>query len=180
MLQAVLTLIAALAATTPPAAAPALAGWQAEPEMAGLQYVGRIPPDGPLMVGEWRNDGGLYVADELRALALYSNDDRVGLATEIFRLREPDGVAAWTIDRFMSFPGNRETVGVVTECGMGADFGGRTSETDLIVGVADYAAVPRDTELYTGLLAAAKVDLKTGTIEPIDPKGVYCIQMLGD
>ena len=71
-------------------------------------------------------------------------------------------------------------MGLVTECGLGADFVGRTSETDLIVGVADYAAAPPDAEIYTGLLGAAKVDLKTGVIEPIDPKGVYCIQMLGD
>ena len=171
------------APTPAPTAAPvaADAGWREETAMAGVQYVGRVPENGELMVADWRNDGGMYGSDELKSFAYYTRADRIAIATETFRHREPDGVAAWTIHAFMSFPGDRETTGLAYSCGLGADFESRLSETELVIGVVDFAAVPRDKELYSeGLIAAAKVSLATGAIEPIGTEGIFCIQMLGD
>lgn len=172
--------ILALALAAPVAAT--LADWREETAMAGVQYVGRVPADGgELLVQGWRNDGGTYVDDQYFALSVYSTADRIALSAEKFRYREPDGVAAWTIGKFMSYPGVREKFGVNFECGIGAGFTGRTTDTDYIIGIVDFAAIPGDNELYhDGVRAAARVDLKTGTIEPIAAGDVYCIQTLGD
>lgn len=169
------------APTPAPAPAPAESGWREETAMAGVQYVGRVPESGELLVEGWRNDGGMYVSDELKSFAYYTSAERLAIATETFRHREPDGVAAWTIHSFMSFPGDREKMGLAYSCGLGADFEAHVSETELVIGVVDFAKVPHDKELYAeGIVAAAKVSLSTGTIEPIGTEGVYCIQMLGD
>lgn len=157
----------------------AAAAWQAEPGMIGVQYVGRVPDDGVLTVKDWRNDGGAYVSDELKAVSFYSTDDRIGISTETFRGREPDGVAMWTIANFFSVPADRVYMHVNMECGLGADFAGRTSDTAYIVAVIDGRTTPNE-ELITGAVAAAQVDLVSGAIVPISTADVYCLQMLGD
>lgn len=156
-------------------------GWREETEMAGMQYVGRVPKDGTgLYVQGWRNDGGTYVSDDLHALANYSQEHRLAISTERFRFREPDGVAAWTITKFMSFPSPRASVGISMECGIGPDFESKRVPTEIVAAVVDWNKVPEETPHQGGIIAAAKVDLTTGSIEPIETADVYCAQMLGD
>ena len=165
-------------------AAPVTAGaaaWQAEPGMIGTQYVGRVPAGGgPLMIKDWRSDGGMYVSDDLKAVMFYSNETRIGVGLETFRHREADGVAAWEIANFLSAPANRETSFVSTDCGLGPDFEVQRSATEFVVAIVDGSKAPGE-ELFTdGIVAAVQVDLKAGILAPIAAANVYCIQPLGD
>jgi hypothetical protein len=170
----------ALALVAPALSAPA--NWREEKDMAGVQYVGRVPQDGSgLFVKGWRSDGGTYYSDEVFTLAVFSTADRIAISAERFRYREPDGVAAWTISKFMSYPGKRDAVGINFDCGLGKDFEGRRSNTEFVLAVVEWAKAPVGEGLYQdGITGAAKADMKTGTIEPIPTDDVYCIQMLGD
>jgi len=152
------------------------AEWRAETGLAGTDYVGRSGPDGVLLVKGWREDGGTYVGDDLHAIAFISMPDRVGIMTNAFRLREPDGAAAWTIKAAMSVAVDRDTVYVETRCGEGRDFPSGDSQTVMVIGIASQSRLTSDGSHFTGLVAAAKVDLRSGTIEPIDPVGIYCVQ----
>ena len=165
-------------------AAPVTAGaaaWQVEPGMIGTQYVGRSPADGgPLIVKDWRSDGGLYVSDDLKAVMFYSNATRIGVGLETFRHREADGVAAWEIANFMSAPANRETSFVSTDCGLGPDFEAQRSATEFVVAIVDGNKAPAEELFNSGIVAAVQVDLKAGILAPVSVAGVYCIQSLDD
>lgn len=166
-------------ALTAPAAA-AITDWRVEPAMAGVQYGGPIPDNGEMMVQGWRNDGGEYVDDKYFALATYSNAGRIALSVEKFRYRDANGSAAWTIAKFLSFPGLREKFGANFECGRGAGFSEPVSDTETYVGIVEYAKAPAQDVFHDGIVAAAKVDLKTGAINPVPSNDIYCIQTLDD
>lgn len=159
-------------------ALPALAAppvWTAVPELPGADYVGRSDADGQLVVAGWRVDGGQYVSDDLHALAFISTEARVGLMTDAFRHREPDGVAAWTVKAAISIAADRNAVYVDTNCGEGTDFDPYAPRTTLVVGIVPTNAPTKD-GVVTGLVAAAKVDLVSGAIDPIaDPAGISCL-----
>lgn len=167
--------IALTAAALAGAALAAGLDWRPEPALQNVDYVGRTPESGELLVEGWRLDGGLYVSDDHYALATISTDLRLGLMTEKFRHREDDGVVAWTITQALSVPADRETMFIDMTCGEGPGFTVEMSPTMLIVGIAP-KGVTSDGPVYTGLAAAARIDLTSGTIEPIDPAGIYCIQ----
>ena len=179
-------LIAALAfvtAFTAPAAA-GIEGWQAEPGMVGTQYVWQLDEGGVLLVNGWRHRGGSYyrpqVKEGLYRPTAYSNDVRIGISTEAVRV-DAKGEEVLTIVQFFSYPSVSGTEAVNFECGIGPGFEGPTSETDYIVAIVENAEVSNHKGIDTaGIRAAAKVDLKTGAIVPIDIKGVACVQPLGD
>lgn len=157
------------------------AGWREESAMAGVQYVGRIPDDGGgLIVEGWRNDGGYYVSDDLHSVSVYSTADRVAISAEAFRHREPDGVAAWTIAEFWSYPADREDAGLGLLCGYGPDMTQWSADhTKDVVAIVQWSAVPQDQETHhEGVLAAVEANLVTGELTPIAVDGVYCHQEL--
>lgn len=149
--------------------------------MAGVDYVGRMPPGGDeLIVQGWRNDGGFYISDDLHSVANYSSEERIAISAEAFRHREPDGVAAWTIADFWSHPADRETTGVNTLCGLGTDWEGWGADvTNMIAAVVEWDGAPLGEQVYhDGIVAAVRIDLETGEIAPIGTDGVYCYQEL--
>jgi hypothetical protein len=154
--------------------------WREEADMAGVQYIARVPADGSgLFVDGWRNDGGLYLSEDLHSIATYSVGDRLAVSTEAFRRREAGGVPAWTITGFWSHPADREDAGVNTLCGIGADMAGWEDASERVVALVDWSDAPRDQEIHhDGVFAAARVDLETGAITPIPVDDVYCYQEL--
>ena len=168
-----LTLLAASAAFTTAALADD-APWRDETARQGVAYEGRVQ-DGKLVVGGWSNDGGQYVSDELYALGFYSRDGRIGIATEGFTGRAPDGVAAWKIRRFISIEVDSKKLFFSTNCGVGQDFSGDgASATDIVFAFAPMEGDPDET-LVKAELSAVKVDLNAGTMDPIPVGDVYCV-----
>lgn len=160
------------------AALPALAAppaWTPVPELPGTDYVGRNDANGELVVAGWRLDGGIYVGDEFHALAFISTPGRIGVMTDAFRHREPDGAVAWTTTAAMSIAADRTNAYVDTNCGEGTDFDPYAARTSVIAAIVPHNA-PSTNGRITQVRAAARVDLVTGAIEPIaDPSGISCI-----
>ena len=175
-LRPTISRLALLAALTGPALA-AAAEWRDEPALVGLTYDGRETLDGVPAVAGWHLDGGQYVSDRHATLSFISSKGRIGLMLSTFVSRADDGIATFTATRAMSVPVIDNFAYIDTQCGEGADFGGVTSQTEFVAGIAPKVGA-KDTGngLYTGLIAAAKIDLAAGTITPVDPAGIYCIQ----
>lgn len=162
-------LVAPALALTPPRA------WEPIPDLPGTDYIGRSDANGELVVAGWRSIGGQYVSDDLHSLAFIAKDGRIGLMTDIFRHREADGAAAWTVKEAMSFTADAAEAYIDTNCGAGPGFEGNESPTDLTVGIVPMNAATEEGRV-TRLYGAAKVDLKSGTIQPLDPTGIVCLQ----
>lgn len=174
------TALAALCLVSAAAALEITSPWRAHPEMTGIEYSGANEPP-PL--NNWRHDGGLAANPALKGVILYSTADRLAVSTQTFLRNEPDGSAAWKVVAFASYPADREKTYISFGCGLGPDV--KTPFESMndpiqILGVAETASVPDDNDLFTGLIAAVRIDLQTGTIEPISPNGVYCRQELVD
>jgi hypothetical protein len=169
MILCLSALLAGAALADPPRA------WEPIAELPGTDYVGRSDANGQLVVSGWSIDGGIYVDDGLHAIAFISSANRIGIMTDAFRKREADGAAAWTVKAAMSFTAERASTYIETNCGVGADFDPGAARTEYVVGIVPMNAEAKD-GLVTRLYGAARVDLKTGTIQPIDPTGIYCHQ----
>ncbi len=150
--------------------------WRRETGMIGVEYAGRVPQGGFLSVEEWRSDGGFFISEDLHSVSNYSSAKRLAVSVEAFRHREPDGVAAWTIADFWSWPASHETAGVVTLCALSPDWEDWSADpANYIVAIAEWDAIPPDEVVYSdGILAAVRVDLVAGQITPIETGGVYC------
>lgn len=162
------------------AEAPDTAGWRAEPYLAGIEHASNAPTPEPL--NAWRNDGGLASNPALMGLIIYSTADRIGVSAQVFVRNEPDGAVVWRVFSFASYPADREKAHVIWGCGpdrnVGTSFETMNDRVQYL-GIMNGADIPVD-EVFTGLTAAAKIDLQTGAIEPISPKGVFCRQEFVD
>ncbi|MFT3810861.1 MAG: hypothetical protein QM698_13155 [Micropepsaceae bacterium] len=158
------------------AALAAGAEWRDEPALAGLTYDGRADANGVSAVADWTLDGGLYVSDQHHTLSFISSRGRIGVMLSTFVGRAEDGVATFTAGAAMSVPVIDNFAYVDTNCGEGAGFEGVTSQTEFIAGIAPKTGGAVEDGRFHGLIAAAKIDLTTGAITPVDPSGVYCIQ----
>jgi hypothetical protein len=157
-------------------------GWQYEADMIDIAYTGRVPEGGELKVKDWRNDGGMMAAENRLAIASYSKQDRIAISLEKLRGNEADGAASWTILSFMSFSADRTKAGFHYDCGIGKNFMQHITDNTKVVAVVPYdnKTTPGEEPFTNGILAAAELDLVTGSITPISPADVYCVNMLGD
>lgn len=167
-------LVSALAGTAPAAAAE----WRDEPALAGVTYDGRADAEGVSAVAGWRLDGGVYVSDEHFTLNFVSAKGRTGVMLSTFVSRAEDGVATFTAGKAMSVPVIDNFAYTDINC---AEAGSAwvPEQTRFVVGIVPKTATSNDAGQVGGLIAAAKVDLTAGTITPVDPKGIYCIQEEG-
>ncbi len=152
------------------------AEWRDEPALAGLTYDGRADANGVSAVAGWTLDGGLYVSDQHHTLNFISSKGRIGVMLSTFVSRAEDGVATFTGTSAMSVPVIDNLAYIDTNCGEGADFEGVTSATEFVAGIAPKTGGTNENGRFHGLIAAAKIDLTAGTITPVDPAGIYCIQ----
>lgn len=169
--------LAALLALTATAMA-ATTEWREESALAGVTYDGRADADGVSAVAGWRLDGGVYVSDEHFTLNFVSAKGRTGVMLSTFVSRAEDGVATFTAGKAMSVPVIDNFAYTDINCAeVGSEW--NPEQTKFIVGIVPKTAASNGAGQVGSLIAAAKVDVTAGTITPVDPKGIYCIQEEG-
>lgn len=170
------TLFAAAILTTSAVAAPA--EWRDEPSMAGTAYRGYAPPGEDLVVGGWRDDGGLSLRDDLVGIGFHSAGDRMAIATKSLTGRDEGGIPSWRIIGMKSVKLDPKTHFVSVACGKGQNFEDPTvaakATNELLVAILPSEG-SGEAEYVNDLVALARVNLVSGAITPMAvDKTYYC------
>ncbi len=150
--------------------------WRVESSLEGLDHKIQRNAAGEDTLAGWRIDGGTSPGDDLHAITIISNPERLGFTVDALGARDGDGRPSATIVKAASFPADREHTSIEFGCGPGFGFEADFTRAEFIAAILPYdapTAGPRN-DYYGGVIAAARIDLKAGTIEFIDPSDIHC------
>lgn len=150
--------------------------WRDEPDMIGTAYDGHIADDdGQLVIKSWNSEGGIADPEQAFSIGFYTTADRFGISVESLTSRAADGVGSWKIVQFKSVAADRKTTFYTASCGIGPEFSYPEGATEAYVALLPASLNNGETNMTNQVLAASKVDSKTGVITPLPLDGsIYC------
>jgi hypothetical protein len=155
-----------------PKALATMAPWTDVPEMAGVEFGGPIPENGPPPVNGWAEQGGTYLADDMYTLSLFSTETSIGVALTTLVKRLPSGEPIFRIERMVAVPKPSNDAYPGSQCAFILQ---EEAEGFPVVAVVDPSKAPPGGFGSAKAASAALIaDLRTGGLINLDPGTVTC------